>query len=298
MIRRSNRLVGAGLVLLMAGLACGLPGNGGQEDISDERSVEEIQTQAVETVVAELTELASISTDPTSESAESGSDSPTVSVSKDTNCRSGPNTIYNLIKVVLVGDVLVVVGQYPGGPYVIVDLGDGTECWLWLEYATIIGDISGLLAYSSPPPPVAAATSTSSIPFVLTHYDFNECGNGVYMAIITIQNNSSDPFKSAYVKLIHLRSGGGTHSMFTETNDAPFLNDPYQCPGGNWNYLVPGASELAPGGTAYISLLANQRSSAYGENVEATVKVCTRDDLKGQCYEMVVVFQLPAQWGQ
>jgi hypothetical protein len=43
-------------------------------------------------------------------------------------------------------------------------------------------------------------------------------------------------------------------------------------------------------------MLANQRSSAYGENVQASVKVCEGDEFKGTCYEEVVVFGSPAVW--
>lgn len=298
MKEQSHRLHSLALILLLAGLACGLPGSNGEEDISDTRSVEEIQTEAVETAVAGLTQTAASEEDQDSvEEPDIDDDAASVSVSNDTNCRGGPNTNYGIVTIVRVGDVYEVVGQYQSGPYVIIALNNGTECWLWLEYATITGDISDLQVYNPLPEPVSAATSTPTMPFVLTHYGFNECGNGVYLAIVTLQNNSSEAFKSVYVKLIHLRSGGGTHSMFSETNNAPFLSDPYQCPGGSWDYLVPGASQLDPGNTAYISLLANQRSSAFGENVEATIKVCTRDDLKGQCYEQVIIFQLPAKWG-
>ncbi|MCH7479777.1 MAG: SH3 domain-containing protein [Chloroflexi bacterium] len=302
MRKRSIQIAGAGLLILMTGFACNLPGNGVEDNASVvELSVEEIQTEAVETVIAELTlTAASQEGDDLTEEPASEVSNPTATVSKDTNCRGGPNTIYNVIKVVTVGEELEVVGQYPDGPYVIVDLGNGKQCWLWLEYASLTGDISGLLAFSAPAPPVVVITSTSapSSPLALSHYGYNECGNKVYMVVVAVQNNSSEAFQSVYVKLIHLQSGGGTHSMFTETNNAPFLSNPNQCPSGDWNYMAPGASQLSPGETAYLSLLANQRSSAYGENVQATIKVCTQDDLKGQCYEMVIVIGLPAEWGQ
>ena len=304
MRKRSIQIAGAGLLILMTGFACNLPGNGVEDNASVvELSVEEIQTEAVETVIAELTlTAASQEGDDLTEEPASEVSNPTATVSKDTNCRGGSSTNYNVVLVVSVGIALDIVGRYVDGPYVIVDLGGGKDCWLWLEYAVITGDTSGLPAYSAPAPPVVVITSTStsapSSPLALSHYGYNECGNKVYMVVVAVQNNSSEAFQSVYVKLIHLQSGGGTHSMFTETNNAPFLSNANQCPGVDWNYMVPGASKLNPGETAYLSLLANQRSSAYGENVQATIKVCTQDDLKGQCYEMVIVIGLPAEWGQ
>ncbi len=299
---RSIRLSGVGLLILMTGFACNLPGNDVEDSTSVvELSVEEIQTEAVETVIAELTlTAASQEGDDLSKEPSNEESIPSVTVSKDTNCRGGPSINYEKIVVITAGIAVDIVGRHIDGPYVIVDLGGGKECWLWLEYATISGDISELPAYSAPPPPVVVITSTStpSSPLTLSHYGYNECGSKVYMVVVAVQNNSSEAFQSVYVKLIHLQSGGGTHSMFTETNNAPFLSNPNQCPSGDWNYMAPGASQLSPGETAYLSLLANQRSSAYGENVQATIKVCTQDDLKGQCYELVIVIGLPAEWGQ
>lgn len=287
------------VVLALAAIACGLTTVGTEEA----PSVEEIETRAVEEAFLQLTAAAepqtsieeAVSTDTPAPTESSPGDEVSAGLSNDTNCRTGPSVNYDLITVAKVGVEYPVVGRYTDGPYVIIELESGQQCWLWLEHATIQGDTSGLPVFTPPPEP-AVEPPEPSTPFILAHDDYNECGDGVYLAVVSVKNNSDFLFRSAYVDLIHLRSGGGTHGMFSQESNAPFLDNPFECPSGSWDYLVPGASELAPGGSGYISLLANQRSSAYGENVQATVKVCEGDDLKGTCYEEVVVFGLPAEW--
>lgn len=285
-------------VLTMGTLSCALTEGAGQTP-----SVEQIETRAVEEAFIKLTEQAAdqaaeaeperTATPAPTETVEYQSVS--VTLSNDTNCRTGPSINYKLISVAQSGQKYDVVGRYPNGPYVVIELPSAQQCWLWLEHATIVGDVGDLPAFTPPPEPVVEPPEPST-PFVLSHHGYNECGEDIYLGVVYVENNSDIPFRSAYVDLIHLRSGGGTHGMFNQQDNAPFLDNAFVCPSGDWDYLVPGASQVDPGGSAYISLLANQRSSAYGENVQATVKVCEGDDLKGTCYEEVVVFGLPAEW--
>lgn len=295
MIKDKPRYVLALGALAVAGLACSII----DRATGDELSVEEIEARAVETVYAALTEeAASAPTEtPVPQDVEEQASEPiidestTVSLSSATNCRTGPSANFDLVAIAEAGQDFNVVGQYDG-PYLIVELPGGKECWLWLEYATVLGDTSSL-PYPEPPPEPSPEPSS---PFVLSHYGYNNCGEDIYMAVVALSNNSGYAFDSAYVNLIHLQSGGGTHGMFNEQNNGPFLSNPNQCPSGGWDYLVPGSSKLNSGGSAYISMVANQRSSAYGENVQATVKVCTQDNQNGDCYEQTIVFGLPSEW--
>jgi uncharacterized protein YraI len=68
---------------------------------------------------------------------------PVVTVSVNTNCRSGPARAYTLIGWLLVGEQAVVVGQNQQLNYWIIQnpRSPGT-CWLWGRYATVFGDLS------------------------------------------------------------------------------------------------------------------------------------------------------------
>jgi hypothetical protein len=81
-------------------------------------------------------------------------DKPMVSISTDTNCRTGPGKIYDYIGALLVGEMAEVVGQSMDGQYWIIKNPDQNgECWLWGQYASVSGATTGLPKYTPPPTP-------------------------------------------------------------------------------------------------------------------------------------------------
>jgi hypothetical protein len=80
-----------------------------------------------------------------------------ITVSEDTNCRSGPRVDYDLVAIVMAGEELEVVATYPFAPYVVIKTPrESGNCWLWLEYADS-SDLSGqgLPEATQPPTPIA-----------------------------------------------------------------------------------------------------------------------------------------------
>ena len=96
---------------------------------------------------------------------------PMLTVSVNTNCREGPGTGYELLGALLVGETAEVVGRPASGSsnYLIIKNPDGPEnCWVWLEHATVTGDLSGL-PYITPPP--LATDTPTPIPFGIIDAD-------------------------------------------------------------------------------------------------------------------------------
>ncbi|MCW5874097.1 MAG: hypothetical protein KIS88_05575 [Anaerolineales bacterium] len=85
-----------------------------------------------------------------------------VSVSTDTNCRSGPSQHYKLITTVTVGQQVEVLKTFADSDYVVVQNPNGAgDCWLWLRYA----DTTDFTAYDLPTatqPPTPTPTITPS----------------------------------------------------------------------------------------------------------------------------------------
>lgn len=79
---------------------------------------------------------------------------PTVGVSVDTNCRTGPGVGYEIVGHVLVGQTVEVVGVDSTGSYYIVQASNGGTCWLWSHYATLNGDPNSLTVMTPPEPPL------------------------------------------------------------------------------------------------------------------------------------------------
>lgn len=70
----------------------------------------------------------------------------TVSVTVDTNCRTGPGAPYGIIGSLSASQSATVAAQASVNNYVLIHNPEagGADCWLWLQYGTVSGDISGL----------------------------------------------------------------------------------------------------------------------------------------------------------
>jgi hypothetical protein len=91
-------------------------------------------------------------------------DIPQVSVSQDTNCRTGPASAYGYKATISPDQLLEVVGVWAAGDdYVIVDYSGGLTCWLWTRYADN-SDFSAydLPAFNTPATPTPTYTPTPS----------------------------------------------------------------------------------------------------------------------------------------
>ena len=90
---------------------------------------------------------------------------PFVSVSAETNCRTGPSQFYGYVTTIAIGQQLEVVAIFPNSDYVIVKQPDGTgDCWLWLRYATTT-DFSAFNLPNATQPPTPFPTATATLAF-------------------------------------------------------------------------------------------------------------------------------------
>ena len=154
------------LILVLLASGCNLPG--ANQDISVEDWVATYQQQtadamgggdssgdsgnvtsatATQTIQPTMTLTQTMTLTPTESK-------PMVSVSVDTNCRTGPGKIYDWIGALLVGEEVEVVGKSSDGQYWVVKNPDRAgECWLWANYASVTGPTTGLAEYTPPPTP-------------------------------------------------------------------------------------------------------------------------------------------------
>jgi hypothetical protein len=81
----------------------------------------------------------------------------TVSVSVNTNCRTGPGTAFPIVGALAVGQTAEVVGRSASSDNWIIRLpgSPSVTCWLWGQYATVVGNTVGLPVYTPPPTPTA-----------------------------------------------------------------------------------------------------------------------------------------------
>lgn len=157
-------------------LACELGSN--NEATSEPQSTEDLSTAIAAGIQGTQTAEAALSGDSPTATEESSSESPTdtpepteeeksttVSVTVNTNCRSGPGVEFDNMGAVLIGEIAEVVGVPPAGTnYLIIKNLDGPgNCWLWLQYANVEGDLSGFPIVVIPPTPTPSPGSITGI---------------------------------------------------------------------------------------------------------------------------------------
>ena len=145
---RLRRIVLALNALLLAILACNMPGSSGATQTPDLAAT--ITAQALLLQVAQNT-----ATLPAS--ATAGPSSAELVVTSQTNCRSGPNSAFDLIFTANPGQKFQIVGKNTPNNYWIINNPAGGTCWMWGQNAAITGETASLPEYPAPPAPVKAS---------------------------------------------------------------------------------------------------------------------------------------------
>jgi hypothetical protein len=154
-------------LLALAALACGL------ENIQIVESPNGAATATVTAQPGAAQQVAQAGTPAGSNPNQAPAGSPTVTVSVETNCRSGPGLIYANVYSLPVGTTAVVIGKNTITNYWIIQIpGSGGTCWLWGQYATVTGNTAALTEYATPtagvtpntPVPTVAATTQAAGP--------------------------------------------------------------------------------------------------------------------------------------
>ncbi len=78
-----------------------------------------------------------------------------VSVSRETNCRTGPGPVYEALGILRVGQTAEVVGRNFINDNWIIKLSSNPAivCWVWGQYATVSGNWEALPIIKTPPTP-------------------------------------------------------------------------------------------------------------------------------------------------
>lgn len=196
----------------------------------------------------------------------------TVSVSVDTNCRSGPGQVYDYLGGLYVGQTAEVYGKDPSGNYWYIrnSAAPGGFCWLWGRYATVVGSTALLPVYTPPPTPTPMPS------FELSYAGMDSCVG--WWAELKLKNTGSFAFLSYSISIKDLNTSTtltGSENGFTDMNGC----------------LASGiVASLDPGASTTIS------SPQFGYNpdnhkMRATVTLCTLINLGGECVSQTVEFK-------
>lgn len=215
---------------------------------------------------------------------------PMVSVSVDTNCRTGPGVIYDYLTALSVGEKAEVIGKYTtiSPNYWVIKKGSNT-CWLWGQYATVEGNINNIPEIVPPPSPTPTATSTATATALPTGPNFSfsydgisHCSAGDDYAILKWVNSGSVVFESARTEIKDLDAAANLYGP--AFSNAPFGAASPGCAAGN--------SSLGVGNTAYSSYYIGTPAPA-GHHIRMTVTLCSQDNLLGDCVTHILDGVLP-----
>lgn len=143
---KSQKIPFAFVLLIFAMLACNLPGSNSQVALPSptvEAGVTFVVIENTPTVV--FTETPSVTSTP--------SLPPEITLTKNSNCRLGPSTYYNIVDQIASGQILPVSGQSEDGNWWQVTNATNRECWIFHENAQPNIDFSVLPIKNGPPLP-------------------------------------------------------------------------------------------------------------------------------------------------
>jgi hypothetical protein len=200
---------------------------------------------------------------------------PLVNVSVNTNCRTGPGEIYDLVGVLEVGKSAEVVGRAAdGGSWIIRWPGNPAKtCWLWSQYATISGNGQALPVIDPPPTPTPAVTFSAAYVEMITCM-------GEYGFTFKISNPGSltwESIKAVVTDTVTTTSKTHTRDSFKRFSGCTVASEDLNLEPGETGY----ATTVVPGQFGY---------NPSGHAMTAVITVCSKDALAGKCQSKTLSF--------
>jgi hypothetical protein len=127
--------------------------------------------------------------------------------------------------------------------------------------------------------------SISNLPagpnFEVAFENLHACGSLQY-ATFRVANSGGTGFESAQLGIKDLDTSGWLYT--TGTNNSPFLGTASMCP--------PDSSNMGPGSVYFIAASIGA-SPPHGHNARLTLKLCTSDNIAGDCVTKTLDFVIP-----
>jgi len=291
-MKKNQPLILIAIVLFLSTLACNIP------LARDSASTTEVEptidgTRAVQddSNAAPLQPTAPPPTEPPPEDTPKPTTIPTVTptdtpsvpiltVTQNTNCRSGPGTVYDLVYIFMIGDEAEIIGRSSVVNYVIIKVPDssGRTCWLWTQYAVITGNINALPESTPPPTPTPAATATPAFNFDFAFSSVDVCGpyENVYLGVT---NTGHIDIESRHISAQNL----DTLEVISSTMD--LFGEGPSC-------VTIANAAIHPGAIKYVSI--RFTPPIGGHTISVTIKACAQDGLGEPCLTKTKTINIPS----
>jgi hypothetical protein len=209
----------------------------------------------------------------------STSEVPHLTVTVQTNCRSGPGEAYDILGVMNVGETAEVIGRSAANNYYIIHLPSNPSitCTIWGQYATLTGGSSGLTVFNIPPTPTPKFTATPQASFQVEYSDMTNCPAAYWWFNFKFTNNGSVTWESLHIYL--------TDTVTAQVQDAAFDDFSRH----NACDTVSTDLNMDPGEVGYTGYALTGGTPA-GHSISATFKVCSQNGMAGTCLEKTITF--------
>ncbi len=142
----------ASVFLIIAILACNMPGSAPAENTSEDVPPAQITPEVTYVVVVENTSTPAPTDTPIPPTATEQIPAE-ITLTKNSNCRLGPSSFYNVVDQIASGKEMPVIGRSENSEWWQIVNDTGRECWIFFENATPNTDFSSLSIGEAPPLP-------------------------------------------------------------------------------------------------------------------------------------------------
>ncbi|MCZ2128083.1 MAG: hypothetical protein LC099_09965 [Anaerolineales bacterium] len=208
-----------------------------------------------------------------------------ISVSVNTNCRTGPGKAYPVAGALMVGKTAQVYGSDPTQRYWYVRNPDpGAEyCWVWTEYATLTGPYLSLPIFTPPPTPTATNTPTPTATpkpqakFSAEYVGKDSCSG--WWLEVRVKNTGTLPLRSMEFRVIDTTND----QKKTALSDS-FVNKDGCSSETSKDKILPGDEFTIS--SPILSYNPN------GHHIIIRLTLCSQNGQKGDCLQQKIEFDL------
>lgn len=186
---------------------------------------------------------------------------PHILISGNTNCRTGPGSVYDWLHTYLAGDQALLLGKNADASFWFISDQNGInpDCWLWGKYATPAGDTAFVPVFTPPPTPTPYPDFTVS-------YEGSDCGAGSCWLWFKIDNTGSIKWESVLVYAKNI----------VTSDDAVNVSNTFLT-----GIMGSDIANVPVGGSGYTH--SERLPNPSGNTVDVIVVACEKDNLTEIC---------------
>ncbi len=201
-----------------------------------------------------------------------------LTVLENTNCRSGPGTMYDWVTLISAGQTVEALARNPVNDYYYVRNPNSSSgfCWLWSQYSSVSGNITTLPVFTPQPTPTLASPTPAAD--LSINYEGLESCAPQYALLFKIKNTGDITWQSIKIVI----KDNTTSTTFTHQSDV--------FKGVSGCDFTASQNDLTKGEESYVANV-NPGQFDYdptGHSLKVTITVYAKDGLTGTSFSKTI----------